>query len=240
MIVCKHISGKFLKGAMGVLGVLCLALTSCVKSTSDNIAASAPTALLTVIQASPDEPALTFYLNNSLVSQSSLNYGFGIDYFSAIAGTRIANFYDSSSKLVLASTIKLAPNNAYSLFMDNIPSKPGTLLLNDTLTKPASGNASLRFVNLSPDAPAVDLVVEGGQTLVKNRSFEGFSSFSPIPGKSSYTFQIVKTGTSTVLASLPYVPINNGNVYTIVFEGLANPTGVEDKLTAVLITNAEF
>lgn len=223
-----------------VLSMLCILLSSCVKSTPDASSALTPTALLTVIQASPDEPPLSFYLNGDPVNQSPLDYGYGLDYFTAYAGGRTAYFYGQSMSLILQAQITLQPNNAYSLFLDNVATKPGTLLLTDTLNKPASGYAGVRFVDLSPDAPAVDLAVQGGPVMVSNRSFQGYSSFLPIAAKSNYTFQIRLAGKSTVLATLPDVAMTSGYVYTIVFEGLATPTNSTDKLNPILITNAEF
>jgi len=223
----------------GVLGLLSLLVSSCLKDTSSYVAP--PTALVTFYQASPDEPTMDLDFNTNKVNQSPLNYGDDVDYFSVYAGQRLVNFFNTGTlNAITSATITVVPNNAYSLFLANIASKPEVVLLTDTLSKPTPGNASVRLVDLSPDAPNVDLVVQGGATLVPNRTFKGYSSFTPITGKSSYTFQIVKTGTSNVLATLSNVTINSGFVYTILFDGLATTTNAADKLNAVLITNAYF
>jgi hypothetical protein len=235
----KNISKNLLAGMIGVLIVLSLLLTSCIK---DDTTPPPPTALLSFIQASPDEPALNFFFDGHQVNQTPLNYGDQIDYFSTFAGQGEAYMYTAgaTSPAIVEAPVNLVANTAYSLFMVNTESNPGILLLADTLIKPTAGNASVRFVDASPDAPAVDLAVQGGAVLVSNRSFEGYSSFIPIAGKSNYTFQILQTGTNTVLATLPNVTLNSGYVYTLIFQGLWASTGSTDKLSAGLITNAYF
>jgi hypothetical protein len=232
-------NSQIMMAGTGALGLLSLLLSSCLKDTSSYAAPS--TALVTFYQASPDEPAMDLDFSTNKINQSSLYYGDGIQYFSVYAGQRLVNFFNAGTlNAITSATVTVTPNNAYSLFLANIASKPEVVLLTDTLNKPTPGNASVRLVDLSPDAPNVDLVVQGGPTLVTNRAFKGFSSFMPITGKSSYTFQIVKTGTSTVLATLPNVTINSGFVYTILFDGLVITTNAADKLNATLITNAYF
>jgi hypothetical protein len=233
----KNSSKKLLVGICAGCFISFL-LTSCLKST--DTAYNPPTGLLSFIQASPDEPPLDFFLNNNKVNQGSLYFGDEIDYVSVIAGPRIANFYAAGNTTpILSAPITVGQSTAYSLFLVNKSSSPQVLLLTDTLDKPATGNASVRFVNLSPDAPAVDLAVQGGTVLVPTRSFKGYSSFVSIPAKSGYTFEVRQAGT-TVLATLSNVPIVSGSVYTIWFGGLVASTNNNDKLSANIVTNAYY
>jgi len=220
--------------------MLSLMLSSCLKN--NNPAPAIPTALITVIQASPDEQPLDFYLNGNKVNVAPLTYGTGIDYFTAIAGERTANFYDygTYSPIVATAQFTLEQNMAYSLFLDSLPAKPGILLLTDTLVKPASGKAGVRFVDLSPDAPAVDLAIQSGATITTNKSFKGYTSFIPVPGQSNFTFEILKSGTSTVLATMPNVSLTNGYLYTVILEGLNTSTNSADQLNIIMLNNAYF
>ncbi len=237
----KNMWRSWFGGAIAGLAMLSLLLSSCLKKDGGPSAAP-PTALMTVIQASPDQPPLDFYLNGDKVNQLPLTFGSGIDYFSAIAGQRAANFYNSGtfSPIVATAQVTLQQNMAYSLFLDSVSAKPGILFLADTLLKPAGEDAGVRFVDLSPDAPAVDLVIQGGPTIATNKSFKGYTSFIPVAGQSNFTFEILKKGTSTVLATLSNVTLISGYLYTVMLEGLSNPTNSTDKLNVVMITNAYF
>jgi hypothetical protein len=235
----KSNSGTLFAGEVISLAILSILLSSCHKT--NNASTAPPTALMTVIQAAPDEQPLDFYLNGDRVNQAPLTYGSGIDYFSAIAGLRTANFYASGtfSPVIASAQMTLEANMAYSLFLDSLPAKPGILFLADTLVKPASG-AGVRFVDLSPDAPAVDLAIQGGAIITANKSFKGYTSFLPVKGQSNFTFQILKSGTNTVLATLSNVSLTNGYLYTVMFEGLNSSTGGSNKLNIIMITNAYF
>jgi hypothetical protein len=220
------------------LGVVCmlsvLFLSSCLKNNNDYYAP--PVAYLSFIQASPDEPPLDLYLNNNKV-----NYGATIDYFRAYTGTRTVNLYNQGSTTkVFSDTIHLNADVAYSLFLTNTTAHPSLFLLTDSLSKPATGKANVRFVNVSPDAPTVDFAVKDSTALVSNKAFKGFSSFLPIQGSKSYTFEVRQHGTNTVLATLANVTLNSGVVYTIWFHGLAGSANTTDKLSIDIITNAYY
>ena len=236
----KNMRRSWFGGAIAGLVLLSILLSSCLKN--DNSPAAPPTALMTVIQATPNQPPLDVYLNGDRVNQSPLMYGTGIDYFSAIAGLRTVNFYSSGTftPVVATAQFTLGQNMAYSLFLDSVSAKPGILLLADTLVKPAGGKAGVRFVNLSADAPAVDLAIQGGATITTNKSFKGYTSFLPVPGQTNFTFVVLKKGTNTVLATLSNVTLINGYLYTVMLEGLNNSTSGSDKLNLIMLTNAYF
>ncbi|HVW96268.1 MAG TPA: DUF4397 domain-containing protein [Mucilaginibacter sp.] len=221
----------------GVVGLLLLMTSSCIKSHDDT--PPTPVALVSVIQDSPGQDPLYFTLNGARVNQSALVYGSGLDYFTAYTGTRTIAFVKANTGAVVASdTVTLKQNLAYTVCLVNKSDSPELLVLNDAITQPTSGNANLRFVNLSPDAPAVDLAVKDGDVLVSNKSFKGSSAFSSITAK-DYSFEIRQAGTNTVLATLDNVSIKSGFVYTIYFRGLKDATD-GNKLTADLIVNAAY
>ncbi|HEY2583755.1 MAG TPA: DUF4397 domain-containing protein [Mucilaginibacter sp.] len=225
--------------SFGAACLLSLLLSSCLKTNNNNY--YPPVALVAFVQASPDEPQLDFYLDVDKVNIYPINYGDHFDYFRAYTGSRVANFYDHTSmNKIFSATIQLNQNTNYSLFLANKSTQPELVMLTDTINQPAAGNASIRFVNLSPDAPAVDLSVTSGSALVSNKSYKGYSTFIPIKGNATYNFQVLQTGTNTVLATLPNIFLNSGSVYTVWFHGLAASTGTTDQLAANIYTNAYF
>ena len=225
-----------------LLGIGCfisLVFTSCLKGKNDYT--PPPAAYVTFFQASPGEQPLDLYFNNNKVNQIPLNYGDDIDYFQAYPGLRTVNLYHSGgTSVVYTDTITLKPNIAYSLFMVNTASDPGILLVTDSISRPAAGMATVRFINVSPDAPAVDLAVKDSAAFVSNKAFKGFSSFIPKAGGKTYNFEIRQHGTSTVLATMSGVTLNSGLVYTIWLHGLANTAIPEDQLMANIVTNAYY
>ena len=231
---------KNLKRSVAALGAVCLLsllLSSCLKSKSYP---NPPIALVSFFQASPDEPLLDLYFNNDKVNWNPISYGTGLDYFNAYAGQRTVNFYTANTMGQLYSdTLTLKANNVYSLFLVNTPAAPAIVVLNDTINRPAANTASIRFVNLSPDAPAVDLALND-TVQVSNKIYKGASSFIPVTGNKTYTFQVRQKGTTTVLASLSNVFLTPGYVYTIMLTGLSAGTTSADKLSVYYMTNAQY
>lgn len=234
---------KNLRKWIAGIGAVCMLsfLSSCLK---DNTPAYTPppAALVSFIQASPGEEPLDLYFNNNKVNHYPLGYGDGLDYFRAYAGKRTVNIYteNSTTSKLLSDTITLKVDSIYSLFMVNTSSDPQIFLITDSISNPGNGNAGIRFVNVSPDAPAADLVIHGGSVLATNKSFKTNSPFVKIPGDKSYTFDVRQTGTSTVLATLQNINLTSGFVYTIWFHGLAGTSVDSDKLKADIVTNAYY
>jgi len=222
------------------VGLLTLLLSACSKPPT-NYNYAPPVAALAFIQASPDEPPVDFFLADSKVNQAPINYGQSFNYFSIMAGSDSIAFYnDATMKTILTDAINFTKNTTYSMFLANKSTKPEIVLLTDTLAQPTAGNAAIRFINLSPDAPAVDLVVKGGAVLVSNRSYKGYSSFAPVQGNMFYTLEVHQAGTAIVLATLANLKLNTGFLYTVWFHGLAAGTATTDQLSVDIFNNAFF
>jgi hypothetical protein len=232
----KQISGRW-AGIMGMICLLATTLTSCLKN-DNTVTPQQPVALLSVINASPDSQPLYFSLDGNIANTSPFSYGSGLDYFRAVAGRRKAAFTGTGSVVVKADSVTLVENRSYSLYVANNVATPDLLLLADTINRPDVGKATVRFVNVSPDAAAVDLVIKDGATITANKAYKGFSSFTPLDGK-KYTFEVRQSGTTTVLAALDGVALNSGSVYTLWLQGFKASTDTK-KLTLKVQNNAYF
>lgn len=223
------------------VGLLSLLATSCSKSVGYGNTPAPSLSGIFFIQASPDQPALDMIISNNKINNTAINYGGSIGYFNVYSGAVPVFFQaNGTAKQIFSDTINFVKNTKYSMFLVNTVSKPGVFLMTDTLVAPAPGKASLRFVNVSPDAPAADLVIKGGATLVPNKTYKGFSSFVPIAGNQTYTLEVHQTGTNTVLATLSNVTLSTGFLYTVWFHGLAAGISTTDGLAVDIINNAYF
>ena len=223
---------------LSVVCLLSLLLSSCLKE--QPAYAPPPVALVSFFQASPDQPALDLYFNSNKVNWNPINYGYGVGYFRAYTGQRTVNLYVTGvMSKVYSDTTTLKQDSVYSLFLANSTAHPELFRLNDTINQPPANMASIRFVDLSPDAPAVDLALNDS-VKVSNRSYKGFSSFIPVTGDKLYTINVLQKGTSTVLATLPGITLNARSVYTIILSGLVAGTTNTDKLAIYYVTNAYY
>jgi hypothetical protein len=207
-----------------LLSTIALSCTKTIQNTPQ-----VPTAVMEVVDASPDAPLLDFYINGTQVNASTVGLGGGIAYFSVQAGKISATFNQTGTTQKLAAdSLNLTANTSYTLFLANLIAKPDFILLKDTIVQPATGMCSLRFVDVSPDAPAVDLIIKKGAVLLtSNKSYKGYTSFLPLQQNVADTLEVVKTGTSTVLASAPGFDFMAGSVYNVTLYGLASQTNSE-------------
>jgi hypothetical protein len=230
-----HLGTMAKKLLTGITCLLAASISSCNKSSSSTGTAGT----LSVVSAAPDAPPADLYINGALVNSTPLVYGSYISYFSVAPGTNKVGFdYTGTSTLISLDTINVASNKAYTLFFSNLVAKHDYLLVTDTVVAPPSGKASIRLVNMSPDAPNVDLVV-GGQVIVSNKSYKQVSSFKAIPVSDNDTLRVVQTGTNNLLGVVNAVTVQSGVVYTIWLGGFAS--GINGYvLQANIIRNAAF
>lgn len=237
----KNFKQNLMKRA-GIIGMVCLLaglFSSCLKD-KNNYVDLPPAALITVINASPDSQPLDFFLDHNLVNNVSLRYGHIIDYSRAYTGKRVAGFYVSGTQQkIVADTINLDANKYYSLFLSNSANTPDVMLLNDTLSKPAAGMAVVRFVDLSTNAPAVDLDIQGGAVLAANKGYKSYTPFISTEGDKSITLEVKQAGTNTVLVSLSNITLQSGSIYTIWLHGLNGATD-QTKLALSIQRNAFY
>lgn len=212
--------------------------SSCLKhNDADDVVT--PAGLVCVINTSPDAPAQDFYLNNNKVNLNPISYGRGLDYSGAYTGKRTVNFYSAgTTTLTKSDTLTVVANKYYSVYLANVAAHPDIVVLRDTISQPAAGKSTIRLVNLSPDAPNVDLVINN-TVLAANKAYKGSSGFVPVNGNTSYTIEVRQTGTATVLASITNVTLYANSVYTVWLQGLKNATD-QSKLTAGLQQNVYY
>ena len=192
-----------------------------------------------VVHASPNAPAVDLYVDDTKVNATALNYPGNTGYLEVESGNRnfkVTPAGAGAGSAVINATVPLEADQAYSVFAVNTLSNIEALVLEDDLTEPASGKAHVRFVHLSPDAPAVDIAVQNGPVLFSNIQFKGSTAFVPVDA-GTYTLEVRPTGSNTAVLS-PQVQLTNGAIYTIFAKGfLTPPANNNNTLGAEVIIN---
>lgn len=188
------------------------------------------------VHASPDAPAVDIRLG-LLPAARDLAFGQNTPYRFTLSGPRqIKVNVAGTNTTVISARPTLARNTFYTVFAADRVANIGPVVLADDLTPPAPGNAHVRFVHLSPDAPAVDIAVaNGGPVLFPNVSFKGSTAFTPVPA-GTYDLEVRVAGTNTVALALPGVTLGDGRIVTVYAKGLLSGSGAQ-ALGAGLITN---
>ena len=205
--------------AIIALIILSASLMSCMKNqdyTPIEIAG------LSVIHASPTTEQLNVYADNNLTTAGEFSFGTKLDYVNAYAGSRTFTVTRKGSTTALNSArFTLDKEVGYSLFVIDKLESIKLLFLKDDLAKPTAGKAKIRFVNLSPDASALNLAI-GGQTtdLFTNKIFKEYTTFDEITAADKVTFNVKNNATGEIEATLAGVKIEDGKIYTIYAKGL--------------------
>ena len=216
---------------------LAIAVTSC----KDDDEEPTPTpsvdkASVMVTHASPDAPGVDLLIDNSKVNSTALLFPNSTGYLSVNAGTRNEKVnVTGTSNTVIQADLPLTKNMSYSIFAVNTVASIEPLVLEDDLTAPASGNAHVRFIHLSPDAPGVDIAVDGGAVVFPDVTFKEYSDFTPLPA-GTYDLEVRVAGTSTVALDLDPIVLEPGKIYTVFAKGLLSGTGPQ-ALPAQIIVN---
>ena len=190
-----------------------------------------------VVHASPDAPGVDLLVDGTKKNSAALNFPNNTGYLELEAGTRNLKVnVAGTTTTVINADVPFTKDMSYSVFAVDSVSVISAIVLTDDLTAPAAGNAHVRFIHLSPDAPAVDVAVASSGTVVfGNKSFKEYTAFTPLAA-GSYSLDVRVAGTSTVALVLPTITLEAGKIYTVYAKGFLGGTGAQ-ALGAEIIVN---
>lgn len=150
-------------------------------------------------------------------------------YKRAWPGMRIVRVFESGNAsnegLLAQESVQFVPGQFYSLYVVGLEEDIELIQTVDDLSEPAAGKAKVRFINLSPDAPALDFGIEGENTFIANDiAFKEAEGFAAVEGGEIRTFNIIEHGSGDVVHSFEFKP-ESGRIYTVWVRGLFENEG---------------
>jgi hypothetical protein len=220
------------------IGALAILVGVAAFSGGGDASAQAGNARLRVLHASPDAPAVDVYLDGA-EAVSNLAFSSITDYVPVPAGPHAVQVFPASANgsgtpVIDAPSLTLDAGKDYTVAAVGQLASIEPLVLVDNNAAPASGNAHIRVVHASPDAPNVDIFAAGAGVVVPNLPFKQASGYLPLPA-GSYDLEVRGAGSQTAVLSLPDTTLEAGRVYTAFAIGLA---GGDPALTVKLTTDA--
>ncbi len=179
------------------------------------------TANLRAIHLSPDAPAVDVWVNGNRVLQN-VTYEMISGYLTVPAGQVQVQITAAgmTEPIVLDTVATLTADMYYTAAASGLLNNgdiQAVLMADNMMTSGAEAN--VRFVHTSPDAPAVDIAVNGGPVLFSNVPFRAVGDYlSVAPG--SYFLEVRLAGTETVVLNLPGTELSAGVNYTVFAKGL--------------------
>jgi hypothetical protein len=195
-----------------------------------------PEGLVRVIHTVPDAPNVDIYANNEIIV-SNLAYGKYTDYLPVPVGTYKITLYVAGTKdsPVLSDTLTVNADSILTVAAVGNLSDIEFLEIIDANEVKTPESSMIRFLHLSPNAPAVDITLPDGTVIFSNTSFEQITSYIDVTPM-DYTLQVRVAGTDTVVLTVPNVTLDADKYYTIYAIGLAGET---PELQALLITDGK-
>ncbi|HKL28878.1 MAG TPA: DUF4397 domain-containing protein, partial [Natrialbaceae archaeon] len=179
------------------------------------------TASLRVAHLSPNAPNVDVYVDGTAVLED-VPFGAVSTYLDVPAGSRLVRISPAGDvdTVVFEGDVPVAADGVYTVAAigevgETVQQSFEPLVLEDDNSDPDAETARLRVVHASPDAPAVDVTVDGGDDALFDGVEYGQSGYVTVPA-GEYTVEIrgdTETNDGDVVASFD-LALGAGGVYT--------------------------
>jgi hypothetical protein len=190
-----------------------------------------------VLHAAPNAPSVDIYANGSLII-NDLAYKEYSDYLPIPSNNYNIKLYPvgQMNTPVIDTNIFVPANTVFTIAAIGTLPNLSLFPIQEPPNGQNSGNACVRFIHLSPNAPNVDIKLPDGSTVFSNVGYKNISTYTCVPG-GSYSFIVTPTGTDTEVLTVPDVPLEENNFYSIYAVGLV---GESPTLEALLLPEPRY
>ncbi len=182
-----------------------------------------------IIAASPQAPVLEVHIDGALQEQE-LGYLDKTNYLTVSSGAHIVQVREAQSgtPFILEDTILLLANIEHSLLLGNRFDNLDAFLMTDDISLPQQGDwAKVRCINLAPNVGAIEII-----DTLENETLADFeyvrygtgTEFAEVVG-GDYVARIKDSNTGVVLTNLSHIELDDGQVYTLLVNGLYLTSG---------------
>jgi hypothetical protein len=189
-------------------------------------------AAINVLHLSPDAPAVDVLLNGD-VALENVAFGEFSGWVAVPAGehqVQVVPTGEMADAAVIDAMVEVEGGAGYHIAAVGMVAEIQPAIFQADLSMLEDDNARIRVIHTSPDAPAVDIALAGGDVLIENLEFPDASDYLEVPAD-SYDFEVRPTGTEDVALDLPGVELEAGMVYDVFAIGQLS----DDSLTVLVI-----
>lgn len=216
--------------------ILSISLFSCTEDNPEPAAPNEPAAFVSLYHSAPDTDGLNVVVSTGQINNDPFQFQQYSDYLNFIPGERNIKFVASDIGVValIDTTFNFNAFQNYSLFVANTFENLEAILIEDQFPIPIEGNAMVRFIHMSPDAPNIQLIANEDE-LFSSTGFKDASEFRPVPARMT-TFELIDTEKGTRKLLLDDLRLFNRGYYNILLSGFDSPpAGNESELTVTPI-----
>lgn len=207
------------------------------------VASASEHAMVRVLHASPDAPAVDVYLDDVKVGAlTNVPFGTISGYLDVPAGDHNVKVYatGTTTGAVIDANVTVASGSRYTIAATNAVASIAAQVIEDEPAPNCEG-AQVRVIHFSADAPAVDVATAGAapaDAAVKDLTYPNATGYLSLPA-GSYDLEVRLAGTTTVALPLPGVAVEACKSYSVFAVGsAANPAVGGNALQVVVAVDA--
>lgn len=184
-----------------------------------------------VIHTVPNAPNVDIYADDELIIEN-LAFGDFTNYLPVQEGTYRISLYVTGTQdsPIIANMLPVQGDSMLTVAAVGMPDEIGLLSITDANAEKIPGKAMVRFMHLSPDAPAVDITLPDGTVIFHNVAFKQVTPYIAADPM-DLTLQVRAVGGTEAVLEIPQVPLSVDEYNTIYALGLL---GGEPQLEALL------
>ncbi len=220
-----------------LIAVSFITLWSCsIDDDSNNYYQNPNVAIGIIANASPDSGDLFFYADNNNINSNPLNYTDAAGYYNFYLGERTFSIQDAEGNELATLEKTLTAQDFFSLFAVNTFTEIELVIYDDIFDFPPQNTASVRFINLSTDAPAINISSET-EDFATALEFKQATDFIEVPA-GTYDITYTDDTNDTALYTDTDMVFYSGRVYTVYTKGYVTPpVGSNDTFSTERMAN---
>lgn len=189
-------------------------------------------ACVNIIHASPDAPAVDVWVNGvpALTNVAFQEFSGWLALPAGDYHVQVTATGEPVDTAVIDTTVTLEAGMAYHVAAVGDLANIAPAVIPADLSATSDGNARVRVIHASPDAPDVDIAVTNGDVLISDLAFGAASDYMEVPA-GTYDLEVRIAGTTDVALPLAGVSLDGNMLYDIVAVG----TVADGTLTVILI-----
>lgn len=233
-------TGKIIRAVVN-LCVLGIIFSACKKDSdiAQSDLSRLDAAWVKVVHASPKQSTINIGFDKDRLNYNFFNYTDYTSYIAVTTGVNVFHVYSQGSySALLSKNLDFKKGKFYSVFVTDTLSKLDAIAVLDSTAAPGVDSVKIRFANMAPDAPPVDIFAKGIDVpLATNVAYKNASNFISYKAAADVVLEARLAGQSKVLATSDKINLQTGRIYTIMaagFNSLASDTYNKMQLSAVM------
>lgn len=175
---------------------------------------------LRLLHAAPDTQSVDVYANNSLIASGLTFRGF-TEYLQLLSGSYNIKIFPAGTTgpVLLDTVVEIPVQSIMTAVVIGLTPNISIKTFYETVVQIPAGRLYLRFANLVPNSPEMDLVLSDGTKLFEEVAYGTATNYVAVPAN-TYIFYLQQSNTNRSLLYVPNIQLQAGRFYTIYAVGM--------------------